>query len=625
MTKHYYFLSLILIAFAAPAFSQCTVGEVEVEVHIITDAWGYEVYWELLPQGNGCGNAPLFVGGNLLEVNCLSGGTQVATGGNGYANNNTIIEGTWCLQIGNWYDLINVDDYGDGGTTFEVYEDNVLTYTFNSSGDGNTFTFLAGGGNGVPNDSICNATNILVDGSLNLFDNTGATVETNEPAPPATGCQTFDGWCNSGLDNSVWFTFQAPASGSVNITTCNPGNTFDTQLAVYDSVDCNTPSSFTLLAANDDVPGGCGTGSSTFASTVSVGCLTPGNTYYIQVDGYNGAAGFSEISVTDAGSLTISSTSINIPCNGAYDGTEGSIDLNVGGPVQSIVWLGPNGYNETDEDINGLLPGIYTVTVTTGCGEMAYDTILITEPPMLVNTIDSSQNVTCNGVGDGAIYFSPSGGTPPYVFSWAGPNAFTSTQEDITNLDAGTYHLTTTDANGCAMASTITLLDDGFLPVDLGADTTICGGEYLVLVAPVGNTSYQWQDGSGNQFFLVDGQSLSTGTHTFFVEVTNAGGCTNSDTIVVEILNCTGMAENDNQLVKLYPNPATDVVYLERIIPDGVLTIEIFAMGGKLVTKEPLLSSAERTEISLAHLAKGTYVVRIVGDRFIQHQQVIKQ
>lgn len=58
----------------------------------------------------------------------------------------------------------------------------------------------------------------------------------------------------------------------------------------------------------------------------------------------------------------------------------------------------------------------------------------------------------------GIIYVqSVTGGTPPYTYSWTGPNGFTSTSEDIFNLSNGTYILTVTDSNGCHQTVEYTL------------------------------------------------------------------------------------------------------------------------------------------------------------------------
>ena len=56
---------------------------------------------------------------------------------------------------------------------------------------------------------------------------------------------------------------------------------------------------------------------------------------------------------------------------------------------------------------------------------------------------------TCNGLTDGAIATNPSGGTAPYTYDWSGPSGFTATTQNITNLGAGVYSLTISDAKGC--------------------------------------------------------------------------------------------------------------------------------------------------------------------------------
>ena len=61
-----------------------------------------------------------------------------------------------------------------------------------------------------------------------------------------------------------------------------------------------------------------------------------------------------------------------------------------------------------------------------------------------------------------------SGGTPPYSYSWTGPNGFTSNVEDPSNLESGDYTVTITDANGCTFErdafvdSQLGVLENGF-------------------------------------------------------------------------------------------------------------------------------------------------------------------
>lgn len=123
------------------ANAQCSAGEVEVVIDVSTDAYGYETYWELIPSGSGCGNGTIFAGGNSA-VGCGGAGAQNQTPG-GYGNNLTITEGPWCLTEGASYDIVWIDDWGDGGLSFLVKIGGFPAYQFDGTGSGNTFTFVA--------------------------------------------------------------------------------------------------------------------------------------------------------------------------------------------------------------------------------------------------------------------------------------------------------------------------------------------------------------------------------------------------------------------------------------------------------------------------------------------------
>ena len=98
MRRIFTLMGLAALLAPASAVAQCANGEVEITVEVETDQYGYEVYWQLLPEGNPCDNNPIFIGGNA-SVGCSGGGAQAQTPG-GYGNNTTVVEGPWCLLAG---------------------------------------------------------------------------------------------------------------------------------------------------------------------------------------------------------------------------------------------------------------------------------------------------------------------------------------------------------------------------------------------------------------------------------------------------------------------------------------------------------------------------------------------
>ena len=165
-------LTLILLLLSVWVQAQCALGQHEITIDVSTDDWGYELFWELLPPDEACGGNAIFSGGNDLQVGCTGGGEQDATGGNGYGNNQVYTEGPWCVNDNAAYQLVYVDDWGDGGATFDIYVDGQLFQTFTGTGVGQTFNFSLGLLDSIPtNDSVCNAAPIPVNGIAVAFSN----------------------------------------------------------------------------------------------------------------------------------------------------------------------------------------------------------------------------------------------------------------------------------------------------------------------------------------------------------------------------------------------------------------------------------------------------------------------
>jgi hypothetical protein len=173
---------------------------------------------------------------------------------------------------------------GNPGSITSTASDGSLTLLFNSDGSIQFGGWSATMNCVLPpsNDSTCNAITIAVDGSLNTFNNGGASVQLNEItiAPPVTGDQDISGWGDNALSATTWYKFTAPASGQIKLSGSDVE--FDGQIALYNVGSCSDFATFNLVAANDNslldqstAPG------FTFCD------LIPGNEYYIMHDSRN--------------------------------------------------------------------------------------------------------------------------------------------------------------------------------------------------------------------------------------------------------------------------------------------------------------------------------------------------
>src|SRR5690606_19666713 len=104
-----------------------------------------------------------------------------------------------------------------------------------------------------------------------------------------------------------------------------------------------------------------------------------------------------------------------------------------------------------------------TVTDFSGC--QITDSYTVTEPSNGINiTVNNVIHPSCNGLTDGSVSISASGGVAPLTYQWDDPNLQTTTT--ASNLSAGSYTVTITDANGCESDSTFVLIDANALAIN---------------------------------------------------------------------------------------------------------------------------------------------------------------
>ena len=172
----------------------------------------------------------------------------------------------------------------------------------------------------LDNDSTCLSEILAIDGTVYTFDKTGATAQLDEIniTPPITGYNTNDGWGQSGLNYSTWFTFMAPPSGSIRINATN--QEFAGQMAVYDVGNCDDFTTFNLMGANDNDMNN----SQSSAPNFTVCDLIPGQMYYLMHDANSTTSTNSNNGIY---SIAISEVSLEA------GSTNGMIDLCVGDSI----------------------------------------------------------------------------------------------------------------------------------------------------------------------------------------------------------------------------------------------------------------------------------------------------
>ncbi len=281
------------------------------------------------------------------------------------------------------------------------------------------------------------------------------------------------------------------------------------------------------------------------ASTQNINSLSAGS-YTVVVTDMNNCTTTTSITLTEPPVLSASTNSIafvggnNISCYGASDG---SISLNANGGVTPYIyaWSGPSGFSSAQQNPVNLIAGIYNVVVTDANSCTTSASISLTEPTLLIATINSptvagGYNITCNGLNNGSINLTTIGGTIGYSYIWSGPASYSSTSEDISSLQSGTYTVVVTDANSCTATANTTLTEPAVFagtvssPTFIGGNNISCNGNSdgsIDLIHTGGTTpySYNWSNGVS----LQDLTNVPAGNYS--VIVTDANNCSFNQSI----------------------------------------------------------------------------------------------
>ncbi|MEZ5196474.1 MAG: choice-of-anchor L domain-containing protein [Bacteroidales bacterium] len=161
---------------------------------------------------------------------------------------------------------------------------------------------------------------------------------------------------------------------------------------------------------------------------------------------------------------------------------------------------------------------MYHINVIDMCMDTVSDSLNVMVFPTPDIDLGNDSAVICEG---DTLFLEPGGGYSSYTWQDG------SSEPTYAVTEPGLYFVTVATSVGCSTSDSI-YVTLSYMDIYLGADTTICIGDTMVLNAGSGFTSYNWQDGSSGSTYTV------TETGLYYVDVT-MDGCSDTDSIYIYV------------------------------------------------------------------------------------------
>lgn len=379
-------------------------------------------------------------------------------------------------------------------------------------------------------------------------------------------CGLTGEFCGS-IENNSFLTFVASSSSiTFNCWVYNSTNGDGIQIMIFSANNCSgTVHSY---YCSQLLP-------SSSAQTVSASGLTPGNTYYIMIDGFAGdvcdytfAANTGvaiPVDVTPVTSTICAGQSVTLTATGGNGVYNWTASPNLSGTTGSTVTATPPS-----------TPGTYTYTVNSSGGN-----------PLCPSSTSATATIVVNSCGGCTVTAGNSGdvcqGTPTFnltasnvagaTWNWVGPNGFSSNVQNPANVPvpaaAGSYTYTVTaTVAGTPCTSTTTIVVNPTPTINAPLSTICIGGTTTLTGSGTAHASTPWAS-SNTSVATVSSSGVVTAVSAGTTTITymNSGGCTATQSITVvslptaAISGSTTICSGQNASITFTGTPNATVTY----------------------------------------------------------------
>jgi len=291
------------------------------------------------------------------------------------------------------------------------------------------------------------------------------------------------------------------------------------------------------------------------------------------------------------------------------DFNDGTAEVVISGGTSPYTYLWSNG--EITKKIKNLSPGTYKVVATDSNGCSIEKEVEVKKHDAVILGLNVEiNNVSCFGESDGSIEIKDvANAVLPITINW---NNGSDTKK-IDGLKAGVYEVEITDVENNTVTKEFVISQPDEILISLVSSKNIENGEpgsIEISTNDVGNYTYSWTGPNG---FIANSENLENLTNSgcYNLIVTEiVTGCMKEDTFCIETI--TGTKDISSNNIKLYPNPANDMLMIDFSNQEArEANISIFNLEGKEILKRLKTTKQKVVIVDVKFIMEGIYFVKI--------------
>lgn len=296
--------------------------------------------------------------------------------------------------------------------------------------------------------------------------------------------------------------------------------------------------------------------------------------------------------------------------------------LEIVDPVPGAEYVWNNGQKKTQINVCPGNASVYTVTTTLPNGCTGTTSVAV---PRLNPQVVALKDTAICPCGAAQLSAVASGGLAPLSYTWSNL-AVTSPSVTVSPLQEETYEVLITDQNGCTVSSDAKVSVACLAPEALSAVLNPLTGRTTFLWSkgpcPINRTQLRWRCSTSDPWTTVTINDTSVTQRVISLPAgctpvwqVRTRCCNNVNSLwdsppANRLENNSAEVNTEQMALRLYPNPAGEIIYLESDDFQSGNIVYIYNIFGQMVMFQELNPESGTVSVDINQLSPGVYMLR---------------